>query len=454
MNKTIRLLACGAIAFALTSCGYSGSNPIAPSTANLASNTLQFAVGTVNLFGAANGALNVVTTYRQPSGKSAVLLSSPTLTLPAATGLATTTTAAGYDATSTVLAGPATAAEAAGTITSTSQVLGNCGLTSFGQSGGVFGLGIEPWNSTSQADCTPPGLGATGTPFQVAPYPVPLYETVAADPNAFVPWCGPPACTITGATNSVVGNGNYPTGTAGVSEGLDVFMGIAAVASGKYTLSVNVPATNGTATGGTTATASITLPAALTNLGAAAAPAYTADGSGGGTFAFVMPAGATQAYLQITDYGPDNAGAASCNGSGTGDTNAAVGNGVGKAVYYTIETTASGALTLPDTLGPGTTATPSICTAAQNTTTNGAATDADEISIQVIGFDYNAYGAQYTASVAATLTNASPSILSAGGSADMTISPAVCQQAAGACVVPLPLLAQRSPHAATFIRHK
>jgi hypothetical protein len=456
MKTTSRLITFGAIAFALVGCG-SSTTPTTPSTANLNANTIEFAVGTVNLFGTANGALNVAVAYRQPNGKSATLLNSPTLTLPSAITVAASAIPASYDACSTVLRGPA--AGETTSMTSSSQNPGTTAVTTFGQSGGVFGLGIEPFNAQAQADCTPAGISATGVPFQVPPYPVPLYDardgapSIApgvtgaysgnTDPNLFVPWGGPPAFSLIDSGNdSVVGNSHYPTGTKGISEGLDVFQGVAAVAGGAYSLSINVPATNGGTTGGVTQTASFTLPAALTNLGNATAPAFVPDASGGGTFAFVMPAGATQAYLQITDYGPDNTGTVACNGSGTGDTNSAVGNGGGNAIYYTIEATASGTLTLPDAIGPG--GAPSVCTAALNTAANGGtATDADEIAIQVIGFDYDAFDATYNNANPSSLTNATPKLFGTTGAADMTISPAICQQGVGACTVPLPLLKAR-----------
>jgi hypothetical protein len=461
MNKTLRLLAYGAIAFALVGCGASGGvNAPAPNqVANLSANKIEFAVGTVNLFGTPNGALNIAASYRQPNGKSGTLLNSPTITLPAPMGLAPATALTSctalaaapivsYDSSSTVLAGPAPGETT--TMTSTSQAYGSTAVTTFGQSGGVFGLGIEPFNATGQGQCTPPAFfSANGTPFQVAPYPVPLYDTVASDPNAFIPWGGPPAFTLVNSGgDSVVGNStDYPAGTAGISEGLDVFRGVKAVAGGTYTLSITVPVSVGSPT---TQTASFTMPAALTNLGNATAPAFAPNGKGGGTFAFVMPAGATQAYLQITDFGPDNA-VAGCNGAGgAGGPNPATGQPP-PPVYYTIETTASGTLTLPDAIGPG--GTPSVCTAAQNTAANGGtATDADEIAIQVVGFDYDAFDATYNNSNPPSLTNQTPQLFGANGTADMTISPAVCQQGAGGCAVPLPLLKERALHAAGFVR--
>jgi Mrp family chromosome partitioning ATPase len=442
MNNNMKtVLTLGAIAFALSGCG-SSPNQTAPNVATLSSNTLQFAVGTANMYGLGT-ALNVVATYRQPNGNSGTLLNSPTITLPAAIPGALSAGAAGtgYDACSTAPTAPA-AGETR--ITSTPQAALSNAVTSFGQSGGVYGLGIEPFNSQGQGDCTPASTNATGTPFQTAPYPVPLYDTAspsfagaAGDPNAFIPWGGPPAFLLTGSAVSVVGSSNYPAGTAGVSEGIDVFAGIAPVASGLYTLAVAIPTT----TAGTpTPTATFTLPAALTVLGAATAPAYVPGATGGGTFAFVMPALATEAYLQITDYGPATGTAAGCNGSGTGDTNPTVGNGVGNAITYTLEATASGTLTLPPALGPG--GAPSVCTAAQNVAADGAGTPDDQISIQVVAFDYDLYHASYPASLGVS----NPVITGAHASDNITISPAICQASGASCTAALPLLSRRTAY--------
>jgi hypothetical protein len=277
----------------------------------------------------------------------------------------------------------------------------------------------------------------------VAPYPIPLYDTVSPDANALVPWGGPPAFELAGNPDSVVGTSAnlYPAGTAGVSEGIDVFSGIAPAAGGGYTLAVAVPSTS------VTQKAGFKLPGTLTTLGTATSPAYTPNGSGGGTFGFAMPTGATEAYVEVVDYGPAQpaapaAGLTSCNGWAS----------AGTPVYYTLETTGSGTLTLPSTIGPtapsavfatgaaaGT--VPSVCTAAQNTTANaGTATTDDQIAIQVIGFDYPAFESSYPHS----LGNPSPAIVGPNGEDDITISAATCQAGATSCTSSLPLLRRRT----------
>lgn len=423
-----------ALALALVNCG--GGGPGSPQTptgqANLSANVLQLAVGTANLFGTSTG-LNVVVTYRQPlggfkPGASGALVSSPTLVvakpITAAAGALQT-----YDATSTVTSGPGTKEIGGTAMTSTSQVPGSNSVTTFGQSGGAFGLGIEPFNATAAGDFTVPAVSSIGQPFQVAPYIVPLYDPAVvagtggtnADPNAFVPWGGPPAFLVGNVPTSIVGNTLVPKGTAGVSEGLDVFQGIAPVASGTYTLTVSIPANTGTVT----QSQSFSLPAALHTLGTATAPSFVPDAKGGGTFTVAMPSGATEAYLQITDYGP--ASGTACNTASTA-----------APVYYTLETTASGALVLPDALGPN--ATPSVCTASQNAAANaGSATPDDQISIQLIGFDYPVYEMSYPKS----LGNPSPAILGPNGEADLTISSAICQAGTTSCTGVLPLVKAR-----------
>jgi hypothetical protein len=443
MKNTQKLAACGAIAFALGGCGASGGSPQTPAQANVSANVLQFAVGTANYAG--TPALNVVTTYRQPTGgfkpgDSGTLLNSPTLTLPTALS-GTPGSPAAYDGTSTIVTGPASSEIGTTSMTSTSQNPGSSNVTTFGQSGGVFGLGIEPFNATAAGDFTPPSVGTMGQPFQVAPYPVPVYDSsTGTDPNQFVAWGGPPAFVLSGSNgDSVVGSPIYPTGTAGISEGIDVFLGITPVPGGSYSLSVLVPAN----TGNVTQSKSFTLPASLTTLGTATAPTYVPDGSGGGTFAFTMPSGATEAYLEVIDFGPSPPTAttplSSCNGASTS-----------APVYYTIETASSGTLTLPDTIGPG--GAPSVCTAAQNTSANGGAAAPDDfVAIQVVGFDYPAYEMSYPKS----LGNPSPAILGANGEDDITISAAICQQGAAACPPgTLPLLKHRSLHAPTLIRRR
>jgi hypothetical protein len=165
-----------------------------------------------------------------------------------------------------------------------------------------------------------------------------------------------------------------------------------------------------------TASKTATLTTSASPLGVATSPTFTSDGTGGGMLTFTMPTGATEAYVELIDFGPSGS--------------------AGPPVYYTIETTSSGALTLPDNIGPG---------GAASTATN------DQLVVQVIGFDYPAYEMDYPKS----LGNASPAITTSGQD-DITISAASCQVVgtATSCNASLPLLKRRSLQAAGFIRKR
>jgi hypothetical protein len=420
LKANLRVLsACIVGAIAVSGCGASsGSNSLNPNKViNPNSNILQLAVGTANIYGTSAG-LNVVTTYRQPRGgqvpgDSGSLVNSPTFAVPSGFNVPPGV-AIGADPIATIVTGP-TAAElaaiptgtTAGSMTSTSQTPPeptNTTETTFGQAGGVFGLGIEPFNYTS----------STGTPFSVNPYPVPLYDALAGsltgDPNQLpAAWGGVPAFDILGTGEAPNGSGIVPGGTAGISEGLDVFE-IAPAANAAYTLTVTIAGTSaGTFT--KTATASMTSTALLPNI---ASPVWTPDATGnGGGFAITLPAGVTEAYLEIVDFGTSTTDSSgnqlpNCNGASAG-----------APVFYTFAVSASGTETLTDTAGPG--GSQSICEATDNTTANGGtAAAADVLGTWAIGFDYPAYESSYPNSKGVP----NPTIVGASGQSDVTISPA------------------------------
>jgi hypothetical protein len=422
------------LALGLTACSGSGASPKAASQQNLSNSTLQFAVGTANVQGAAG--LNVVTTYRQNNGDlnpgaSAVLVSSPTLsgpfTLPGTAG-----TADAYD--STIATGPGPGETGGHSMTSTPQT--GTTATTFGISGGVFGLGIEPFN-----------YNENGVPDNVAPYPVPLYDTTAA--NQVLTWGGPPAFDPNGDGEGTLDGQVYPSGTAGISEGLDIFDGVTPVA-GSYSLTVAVPSTT---SGGITTTANATLGSAAL-LAPVTAPAPVPDGNGGLTFAVTMPADETEGYIQIVDLGPETdpvTGAPLYAGCHTG-----VGPNGGDPVYYTIEVKGSGTYTLGDKSGP--LGSPSICTSAQDTAANTAAgngpatVDGDQIEVMYLGFDYPAYEMTYPA----TLHNPAPAILGAKGQDDASVSlPASYTEPAAGGVAPEANKRLKAPKATRAVgRHR
>jgi hypothetical protein len=391
--QRLRLTA-GFVALSLGACSGTGTHPDNAAQANVAGSVLTFTVGTANIYGTAKG-LNVYAAYRQPTGAlnpgaSAALVSEPSLSGPLAGHLPAVGSPSSLDATSTVPTGPAPGESAA--LGFTAQ--GGTGVTSFGTSGGVSGLGIEPFNYNNQ----------NGVPATNVPYAVPLFDP-ATDNNALIPWGGPPDFDPDGTGHGVLDGNTYPSGVLGVSEGLDVFYGLTPVGGAAYTLTVTVPATS---TAPTTATASATIANAGISLPVVAPPTPTFDGSGGIKITPSFPSGVTEEYIQVVDHGP--AGTANdgtgCNGAGTD---------AASPIYYTLVVKpGSGTRTIAAANGPkGKPA--AICTAAQNTAAAGATLPGDSFTIQVIGFDYDAYAASYPSS----LHNPSPPI---SGQTDLSIS--------------------------------
>jgi hypothetical protein len=197
--------------------------------------------------------------------------------------------------------------------------------------------------------------------------------------------------------------------------------------------------------GGAVTTSSVSKTAQLshlTTLPALTTPVLTFVGNGGASFTAALPSGVTEAYVQIVDYGPggspSNGTIANCQGA----------RGTSFApVYYTIHITSAGlaTYTLPPNIGPNLATTggpsnitpsPSICTATQNTNANGGtATDADNVVVQMIGFDYPIYQAALGLTQSTTPQN--PPIAGASGQADITISQAAEQDNNGSTATPL-----------------
>ena len=365
-------LATGFVALSLAACSSSGTNPDKVPQQNVAASVLTFAVGTANIYGTAHG-LNVYAAFRQSTGQqnpgaSAALVSEPTLSGPFG-ALPAAGVPSSLDKYATAPTGPAP-----GETTSfgfTAQAQTPTGLSSFGTSGGVLGLGIEPFNYNN----------ANGVPATDVPYAVPLFDP-ATDTNALIPWGGAPGFDPNGDGHGVHDGLVYPGDVNGVSEGLDVFYGVTPVA-GAYTLSATVPATS---TSPTTVTASASI-ASVAYLPVVIPPAPVYDALGGVSFAATFPAGVTEEYIQVVDSGP--ATGTGCNGASTKT-----------PIYYTLVVTPSTVEPAKIAAANGPINTPAaICTAAQNTTAAAAATLGDVFTVQVIGFDYNAYNASYPASL-------------------------------------------------------
>jgi hypothetical protein len=395
MYRSLTILGVGAM-LGLSACSGSGTSPKTLPSQNLGSNVLQFSIGTANLYGDLGAGnyvgINVATTYRQGKsgltpGDSAVAVSAPTLSGPIVLPAYVSSPYEGPgSAYSTIALSPSPTEAGTGTMTATGQ-LGTT-LSTFGTAGGASGLGIEPFNFNSTG----------GTPYSYTPYFMPAYDP-AGDGNGFLPQGFPPAFPSPGSTSP----------TNAYSEGLDVFAGVTPV-TGTYTLSVSVPVSPVF----TTSKSATLSSAALLPAWVAQNPSLDGNDDGGATFPITLPAGVTEAYIQVIDYGPESGTLVSCNGSDAAPT------------YYTIFVNATGTATLAPTLGAG--GAKSICDANSNTTANGTPSPSDVITVQLIGFDYPWYEASYPNSNG----NPAPAITGASGQSDITISSATAyQQPAG-----------------------
>jgi len=363
MTTALRYLTGASLLAALTACT-SGNTAIVPTQQAVNPITigkLQFAVGTANIGGTAG--LNTIATLRKADGTSAVLYSTPTIVGPA--GFTVPTSKAGMDdggrdAGTNTISGSAPV-----------QLGTDAAATTFGITGGVFGFGFQPDNST------------TGGSASFSRYALPFY--VASGKLRYI--AGPPAFPQTR-------NGNYASGFAGWSLGFTDFA--ATPVAGTYALNVVIPTgfdAAGNATTGTVSTSATLASTAL--LPTFAPPTFTPNGAGGGTANVTVPAGVIDAFIIIADTA---AGATDCF-PGT----------QGRTVYYAIETRVAGAqtLTLPDTLGPtapGFANTRSLCSG-------------DSYSAYAVGFNYDTFAAAPPNS-----TSQLPTIVGANGQADITTS--------------------------------
>jgi hypothetical protein len=473
MQRLTRIAIVAGAALSLAAC--SAGSTTAPSITVVppgVGDKLQFAVGTANIYGGTAGAatgLNVVSTFRQGNGHSATGVNTPFITGPFTLPAGMVTPAIGGLAVGGALSDPYTtlwtgsATQTGGpslpevstnppAITGTPQTVTagtpacdgvnppagftTClagiqpNATTFGQSGGDFAMGIAPYNTTAD----------TQQSYSYAPYQQPLYDAGATP--LFVPWGGPPAFDPDGngmgTRDGLIQAGNDGFWSAngvccnyflGVGEGVTVFEGVAASA-GAYKLALQI-ATIGSGGGVhiTTITANAQLGSAAFLLGPATAPLVTPDlNDGGASMNVTMPGSATEAVVQIVDYGP---GGGPLSGGGT------VANCQGQRgpafapVYYTIEVTQTGPASLPQLDGPNSATgggignlipSPSICTQADNNGV-GAPNAGDNFTVQLIGFDYPEYEA--AVSLLHPPVPAAPQIIGGNGQSDITISPPV-----------------------------
>ena len=454
MNKLKSLLALSAVGSLLTACSQGQSAPPVVQQVNPATiGKLQFAVGNATLVSVSTTGvvtqkvgINIVSTFRQANGLSAVLLDTPTIGGPWTLPPAVADAGDGIDPYATIQdGGPSMQDFGTGVLSGTPQTVhlgappcdtaAQCpgsqpNTTTFGQSGGVFGMGIQPANSTTNT-----------TPYSVVPYTEPIFAPGGPGINSaainFVPWGGPPAFDDPKDKDGMGtrdGLHNLGAGLLGWNMGITAFQLPAQPASGTYTMGVSVP--TGQNQSGQSSFATITstaiIKAATVPLAPLAPPVLVEDGKGGGTFSVTLPPGATEGYVEFVDWGPGGGPdvtdpvtlkphrihSANCQGS------------LGAAafpVYYTVAVHGGGPQTgtLPDTIGPNTTQggpstlTPSmtLCTAAANTAALGAPTAGDNYQTIFIATDYPLYEGSYPAN-----TSQLPALLGPNGQDDITIS--------------------------------
>lgn len=418
MNIT-RTLAALAAAGSLAACtaGQGAVQPPVTSVGNVGSpnySHLAFAAGTANIGGQIG--VNIVTTLRQANGLSAVGSDAPAITWDGAFtnqgAVAKSIDFAKQQYTGTLPVTPAGSASAP--------------KSTFSTSNGIFDIGILPANSSATSNT----ISHPCFPYQTANYaPVLAAPGLGGgDENCAVGapiYGGPPAFpNIRGAAL---------TGNIGAFLGLNAFMGETPAvnpATGKltFTLNVSIPTAPVTTLSPLTATV-----ANVAGLPTFTTPTFASDGTGGGSVSYVLPAGVTEAYIEVIDWGPDP-----LSGS-TPSANCLYG-GL-PPYFYTIQVTSSGTSKLTDSLGaspplgalPAGRSTHTICTAADNTAaaaagipiTNGGTAVAagspsasDQVQVIGIGFDYPAY----EFANAAGLLVAQPTLAGAAGQSDFTMS--------------------------------
>ncbi len=407
MHRHLIKFAVLALALAGAGCGGNSGSGVNPPTSggNLGAAKLQFAVGTATIGSEGAVGLNTVETLRQPNGLTAALVNTPTIvgpvgfTVPSASAGPFTEVCPASTGAAIVTdpASGATVGRSSGTDAGTSHIsatpqvtLGTTAVcTSFGTSGGAFGYGFAPDNSTTS--------GALADAY----YQLPFYPAASARTLRYVG--GPPAFPQSR-------NGTFPGGFLGYYEGFTDFN--VPVVAGAYTLNVVAAAANAP-TSTFTATANLSNVAGLPTF---PTPSFLADGNGGGTVTVNIPPGVTETAVEVLDLGtagPD-AGSGSCFPPGA--------LGGSPTVYYTILAQGSGTqtLTLPDNIGPAVPGqtTHTLCTSADNIAASGnSSASGDDFRVYAVGFDYPAFEAAYPQNASQT-----PTIVGANGQADITTS--------------------------------
>ena len=365
--KQLRAYLCVAVGAALLAACSTNGTSIGPtvSQANLSADKLQMAVGTENDGNDGVVNLNVVATFRQPNGDSAVLLDTPTITGPA--GFVVPLSAPPMDAGTDHISG-------------SPQVLPNQTPepTTFSSSGGVFSYGFGPFNSDNAGDPFYPG----NPPLYAQPF---YTNNVNGGVNVVG---GPPAYPF-------FNDGSYPPFFEGYSQGFSAFE--TTPVTGTYTLSVNIPIV-GTPGVNKTASANLTT---TTPLGLPSNVSLTEDGAGGGTAnVTVTDPNVTETMIYIEDTSSVNL------------------SGQAQPLFFSVgPLTGTGPLSgnLPDDLGycgsPGCHSAPSM-------------NPGDNYIMFAVSYDWPMFESSPSAKGGPNNRQILPTIVGANGQADDAISPA------------------------------
>lgn len=333
LNRYLALAVLGGL-LALPACTSGQSRAEPPYTPVNVGGTakLQFQVGTANYAGTLY--LNTVVSYRQPNGLSALLDSTPSITLPFTNTAPATAVNPGTGDTEVIAGNDSGTNKIGGTIQTNNGVKSSNPL-SFAQDVGAFSYGFLASNSVT--------TGANNSVF----YPAgdrsvqgnlyegnrsPYYaDAVPRSQRAF--YVGPPFGTGDFAS--------FGTTFLGYPSGFTTFA--LHPTTGTYTLSVGLP---NASTPIPTFTATTTM-SSLAMLPTMPAPTITSNGAGGATVALTVPAGISETGVFMRDVSPT----------------------AGVVAYYTVVFHGAG---------------------PQSTTFTGSVAAGDTIDGVAVGFDYPA----------------------------------------------------------------
>jgi hypothetical protein len=396
------LAAASLLVFAVAGCSsLTNGRAVTPTQTptNLSTSSLQLSVGTARFADGTVG-LNVVSTFRQTSGLSATLVNTPTLSGPSGFAVPKLALAAdtgggnsgsqpsgsggsGTDGGTNHISG-SPQQQFASPAPATTPAAGTVGTT-LGQNGGIFASGITPFNAQQSTNALYAGSQSVTKTFTYG-FPQPFY--LASTSSTTYPLAilnGPPAVPF-------FNDGTYGSGFAGYLPGFTTFA--VTPVTGKYTLSVLVPAAN---VGSQTFTASGSI-ASTSALAALPAPVLVAETTGGGsTWTVNVPSDGR--IVETLFYFVDIPSS-------------------GNPLFYTVGPR-GGTGTLTFTV-PGNLGVCSVEAVGCNTTANAGATAAtgDTYVAYAVSFDYKQFEAEPPGN-----TVESPTLTGSGGQSDVSLSP-------------------------------